>query len=278
MSNKHLLRPNQNKTVQLDVTPESAGWKYLSYKVIALKAGESYHHSTQDNEVALTLFSGSGMLRVGDESFEVARKGIFEELGPVLYVPPGREINVEADSDLHFAIGGAPAKGKYPVRLILPSEMKIELRGGGGANRQICHTLSHPLPAERLILYEVYVPGGQWSGWPPHCHDGYADSPRLDETYHFFTDPDYSFIMHRNYRVDNEFDETFTASNGDLVLVTQGFHSTAPAPNCTGYFLNYLAGELLDDARATPPYDDPTFAHIREDWNAHERTLPFFKA
>ena len=276
MSNEHFIKPNLDTTVQIDVTPESAGWEYLSYKVVTLRAGESHQHNTEGNEIALTLLSGSGTIRVGDESFAVSRKGIFEELGPVFYAPPGHEITIETESGLHFAIGGAPAEGKYPVRLFLPEEMKVELRGGGGANRQVCHTLSHPLPAERLILYEVYVPGGQWSGWPPHCHDGYAGSAHLDETYHFFTNPDYGFIMHRNYRVDSDFDETFTAGNGDLVLVTQGFHSTAPAPNCTGYFLNYLAGELIDDGRATPPYDDPTFAHIKEDWNDGMRSLPIF--
>ena len=49
--------------------------------------------------------------------------------------------------------------------------------------------LAHPLPAERLILYEVYVPRGGWSGWPPHCHDGYEGSPYLEETYYFRLDP-----------------------------------------------------------------------------------------
>ncbi len=273
----HLIRPNREATITIDVTPESAGWDYLSYQVLKLAAGESYTYQTSTNEVALTLLSGSGTLRVGDQSFEVARQGVFVELGPVLYVPPGHEVTVTADSNFEFAIGGAPAEGKYPVRLFLPEEIKAELRGGGSAHRQVCHTLSYPLPAERLILYEVYVPGGSWSGWPPHCHDGYGGSAHLDETYHFFTEPEYGFVMHRNYRVDTDFDETFTATNGDLVLVTQGFHSTAPAPNCNCYFLNYLAGELIDDARATPPFDDPTFAYIKEDWDANTRALPFFE-
>ena len=36
--------------------------------------------------------------------------------------------------------------------------MKQEVRGGGVAVRQVNHILAHPLPAERLILFEVYVP------------------------------------------------------------------------------------------------------------------------
>jgi len=274
---QHLIRPNRDATVTMEVTPESAGWDYLSYKVVSLKAGESHSHASESNEVALTLLSGAGRLEVGGQSFEVARKGVFDELGPVLYVPPGHTIEIEASSDFEFAIGGAPAEGKYPVRLITPDEIRTELRGGGTAYRQVCHTLSHPLPAERLILFEVYVPGGSWSGWPPHCHDGYGGSGHLDETYHFFTKPDYGYTFHRNYRLDTDFDETFAAQNGDLVLVTQGFHSTAPSPNCTLYFLNYLAGELLDEERGRPPYDDPAMAWIKEDWKGNTMELPIIK-
>lgn len=263
-----------DQQVLIDVTPESAGWEYLSYRVIRLAAGEQYAHQTAGNEIALVLLTGSGTLNANGETFKVARKDVFTELGPVLYAPPGVEVTVETTTGIEFAIGGAPAEGKYPVRLIRPEEIRREIRGGGAATRQICHTLSHPLPAERLILYEVYVPGGAWSGWPPHCHDGYAGSGHLDETYHFFINPEHGFGMHRNYRVDTDFDETFTFKNGDLVLVTQGFHATAAAPNFNVYFLNYLAGELIDDARGTPSFDDPDYAYIRNDWEADTLSLP----
>ena len=42
--------------------------------------------------------------------------------------------------------------------------MKKEFRDGGAARRQVNHVLAAPLPAERLILFEVYVPGGAWFG------------------------------------------------------------------------------------------------------------------
>lgn len=271
---KHLIKPNYNTSIVINVTPESAGWKYLSFKVVALQAGQSYTEQTGNSEVALVPLAGQGVLKVGGERFEVARKGVFAEMPHLLYVPPGKEITVETGTVFEFALGGAPAEGKYPLRLFAPAETKSEVRGGGAATRQVNHILAHPLPAERLILFEVYVPGGGWSGWPPHCHDGYQGSPYLEETYYFRTDPDYGFAMHRNYRVDNDFDEVFPVHNGELVLVTQGFHSTAAAPNCNLYFLNYLAGELLDDTRAIPPFDDPDFAWIKGDWDANTKKLP----
>jgi 5-deoxy-glucuronate isomerase len=132
------------------------------------------------------------------------------------------------------------------------------------------------MPAERLILFEVYVPGGAWSGYPPHCHDRYGDSAYLEETYYFRMTPEDGFGFHRNYRVDEPFDETFVIGHTDLVLVTKGFHSTAAAPGSNVYFLNYLSGELLDDDRGRPPYDDPRYAHLKGAWDEHTTKLPVF--
>ena len=272
----HLLRSNPEGTVALDVTPESAGWKGLRFRVSQLKAGETSEFSTGGDEFAITPLQGKYTITVGDQSFDISRSSVFDEMPHILYVPPGNDVRIIASSDCEFAAGGAPAEGKYPLRLFTPDEMHGEVRGGGAAKRQVNHVLAHPLPAERLILFEVYVPGGIWSGWPPHCHDGFQESAYLEETYYFRTDPDYSFAFHRNYRIDEDFDESFAVGDRDLVLVTKGFHATAAAPNSKLYFLNYLAGDLYDDERARPPHDDPKFAWIRQDWEANPTTLPLF--
>lgn len=271
---EHLIKSNDDQQIVMDITPESADWDYLSYRIVRLSAGDTYSHNTDGIEIALVPLEGAGNLTVDEQTFSVSRTSVFEELPHVLYVPPDNEVNVTATSDFEFAIGSAPAEGVYPIRLFKPEEMKVEVRGGGAATRQVNHILAHPLPAERLILFEVYVPGGAWSGYPPHCHDGYGDSAYLEETYYFRMQPENSFGFHRNYRVDTDFDETFVIKNKDCVLVTQGFHSTAAAPEANIYFLNYLAGELLNDERKTPPYDDPEYAYLRGNLDGKALSLP----
>ena len=270
----HYVKPNLNSSTLINVTPQSAGWKYLSFKVLAIKAGEKFQHATQGEEFALVSLKGEMRVEVDQDRFALRRKNFFSEMPFVLYAPPRKTIIVEAITDVEFAIGGAPAEGKYPTRLFAPSEMKAEIRGGGAARRQVNHILQHPLPAERLILFEVYVPGGAWSGWPPHCHDGYMGSPYLEEVYYYRIEPQNGFAIHRNYRKDKIFDELFTVQNGDAVLVTQGFHPVAVAPGSNVYFLNYLAGDLLNEARETPPYDDPDYAWIKDRWEENLLKLP----
>lgn len=271
------LKSNYEDMIVLDVTPESANWAYLSFRVIRLQGEQVYLHQTHDTELALVPLEGSGVAQTQAGDIPLSRKGVFQEKPSVVYFPPGQEFGVVAQGSFEFAIGAAPAEGKYPLRVFSPDEIKAEVRGGGAARRQVHHTLAHPLPAERLILYEVYVPGGAWSGYPPHCHDGYGGSEHLDETYYFRTDPAVGVALHRNYRRDTDFEEIFAVRNTDLVLVTQGFHSTSAAPGSNLYFLNYLAGELVEDGRKTPPYDDPDYAWLKDNYTSNLMQLPIMR-
>ncbi len=271
---EHHLFPNPNSELKLSVTPASAGWRYLSFSALTLSSGSVHTHATENTEVAIVPLSGEGRVTVGDQSFALQRENVFAGKPHVLYVPPRQEIKIEAVREFEFSLGGAPAEGRYPVCLFKPEEMRSEMRGGGSALRQVNHILAAPLPAERLILFEVYVPGGTWSGWPPHCHDGYEGSPYLEEVYYFRFSPTYGFGIQRNYRKDEDFDEVFAVRHGEAVLVTKGFHPTTASPGSNMYFLNYLAGDLLDEARATPPVDDTDFSWMKQDWDGKRLTLP----
>lgn len=274
MNPQHHRQPSADGTVRLSVTPEDAGWEYLAFSVVELGPGDTHAHLLSDRETAIVPLSGAGTARAGDVAFDLSRRSVFEEMPHVLYAPPGTPIEVSAAGRLEFAIGSAPAEGKYPTRLFTPAEMTSEIRGGGAARRQVNHVLAPPLPAERLILYEVYVPRGTWSGWAPHCHDGRDGSPYLEETYYFRLDPDDGFAIHRNWRAEEDFDEQFTAHDREVVLVTKGYHSSVACPSSHMFFLNYLAGELVDQERRTPPCFHDAYTWIQDDWEQGAWDLP----
>ena len=258
----------------VSITVEEAGWHYLDFAVHRLSPNDSIEVAHRDTEVAIVPLEGSMGVYAAEEVFILSRSDVFSEAPRVVYVPPGARLVIKAITSVAFAVGGAPAYGRYPVRLFEPSEMEIEIRGGGAAVRQVSHILAAPLPAERLVLYEVVAPRGTWCGWPPHCHDGFGGSPYLEETYYFrFSRPE-GYALHHNYRVDEPFNEIYVARDGDLVLVPRGYHTTVASPGSHMYFLNYLAGELMNDDRARPPCFDARHAWISDAWEANPLKLP----
>ena len=108
------LKSNYSDMIVLDVTPESANWEHLSFRVIRLQGEQVYLHQTQDTELALVPLEGSGVVQTEAGDFPLQRAGVFQEKPSVLYVPPGQEFGVIAQGSFEFAIGAAPAEGKYP--------------------------------------------------------------------------------------------------------------------------------------------------------------------
>lgn len=268
----------------MKVTPESVGWHYLTFAVVDLAPGESYSQTLPDQETAVVPLQGVGTIELDGVTTTVERESVFTGLAPVGYAPPGVPVTVGGGTaGFRFAIGSAPAEGRYPARIIEPSTIRSEVRGGGAAHRFVNHTLAPPVEAERLILYEVYVPRGTWSGWAPHRHDGIEGSPYLEETYYFRLDRPEGFWMHRNWddartpeSVRGEWEQVVSGGDGDCALVPGGYHSSVACPGANMYFLNYLAGEPVADERATPPCFHSDYTWIESDWGAGAWTLPLF--
>jgi 5-deoxy-glucuronate isomerase len=275
------IRPTDGPGVVLSADPSSAGWGNLAFAVVDVRAEVPHEDRSDDRETAIVTLSGAGRVVVDGANHEISRTSVFDEVGRIVYVPPRVPFRVETDDAVTVAIGSAPATGRLPARVIEPGEMRSEIRGGGQSYRQVIHSLAHPLPAERLIIYEVYIPRGTWAGWPPHRHDGVEGSPYLEETYYFRLDRPEGYVLHRNFNdgaapagEPPDFDEVSVARDGDLVLVPMGYHTTVSSPGSNMYFLNYLAGDLELDERRTPPCFHSDHTWIEADWTAGAWELP----
>ncbi len=263
-----LLYKPGSAPVKIAVTPDTAGWRFLRFYAVELAPGEGYRYQKAEEEAALVPIQGEARIRLGDEVYETRRKSVFEELPEVFYAPPGVALEVEAKGPFAFAVGSAPAEGRLPPRRIRPEEIAVEIRGGENVTRQISHILAPPLPAERLLLFEVYTPSGNWSSWPPHRHDGRLGSPYLEEVYYYRIAPKNGWAIQRVYAED--LDELVQVADGEAVLVPRGYHPVVAAPGSNVYYLNYLAGE----ERTTRVVDDPEWAWMREDWSGRRLNLP----
>jgi 5-deoxy-glucuronate isomerase len=247
-----------------DVTPESAAWRYLSFRV----EHAPFDGRADGEEVALVVLGGRCSVESDSERWALGgRESVFDGMPWALYLPLGSSYRVEGDAAV--AVCGARCETRREAVLVRPEDVEIEVRGAGNATRQINHLVKPEFPAERLLVVEVFTPSGNWSSYPPHKHD--EDNPPgevvLEETYYFRTRDPAAFAVQRLYSPEHALDLTATVRDGDLLLVPWGYHTTAAAHGYDLYYLNALAG----DRRSMAAADDPALAWVRAAWAGMEK-------
>ena len=230
------------------IDPESAGWDWTTFHVYRLVPGQRVARPADDNERLLLVLEGKASLRVGDEDLGVqgSRMSVFDgPPPPVLLVEPGRSLEAVAVTGALIAIGAALGGEVRRTALIAPEDILVEARGEGNTARRIHHLLPPSAEAGRLIAFEVYTPGGNWSSYPPHKHD--TENPpveaRLEELYYYkFAKPAQAFAFARVYTADRSLDEALTPMDGDVVLIPEGYHPVGVPAGYDCYYLNVMAG------------------------------------
>ena len=254
------------------LTPDSAGWRHLGVEIRTVAVSEQITVDSTTHETAIVLVEGTVDVRGSGLDSTIVRKSVFTGLADLTYVPPGSPVTVTARETSELALGSAPARGLHPPRIVWRHEMASVVRGGGPAVRQVVTPLEHPVPAESLIVYEGWVPRGNWTGWPPHRHDGVDGSPYLEETYYYRFDRPVGFGYHRNWAADLDYDESTPIRDRTLVPVPRGWHLCTAGPAANMWLLNFLAGTPAD--RPRPPCFDADEIWIADDWARGLLTLP----
>ncbi|RYG16496.1 MAG: 5-deoxy-glucuronate isomerase [Caulobacteraceae bacterium] len=238
--------PDANGAV-LEVTPQSAGWEHVGFKVVNLVAGGRYEGGETGREACLVIVSGTASVEAGGQTFAGlgGRATPFEDKAPgAVYVPAGETYRVTADGPVELAICSAPGSGQGEPRLIAEGDMPREVRGSGTNTRYVRNILPESQPAEGLLVVEVITPGGHWSSYPPHKHDTATptEETALEETYYHRINPPQGFAVQRVYTDDRSLDETVSVEDGDVVMVPRGYHPVGAPHGYDVYYLNVMAG------------------------------------
>ena len=263
------------------VTPEIAGWTYSGMDVYTLRPGRVISITMTGVEGVLLPLSAQDVdVTVDGEAVHLAgREGVFAAVSDWLYVPLGATVTMQgAGGDV--ALCTARATQVHPVAHTAAAQVPVEVRGAGFATRQVTNiaTPDSFTAADKINVCEVITPGGNWSSWPPHRHDGRHDCPVTNEEIYYFRigrqdsphgDPAGQGLFHV-YTVDGTVDETVTLHDGDVYLVPEGYHGpTVAPPEYPMYFLNVLAGPA--DDRTMAFCDDPEHHWIRDAWQTQEQ-------
>jgi 5-deoxy-glucuronate isomerase len=281
------LRRQRTADRRVSVDPSIAGWRYLSFETLTLRADETLDLCAGGHETAVVVLGGGGV-RVAPAGWAAlqldGRRSVFDGLPWAAYMPARTDARITGLPVDHLgcvdiAVARAPASirsescvSASPI-LIRPTDCAIEVRGAGNATRQITHILPPGFPADRLLPVEVYTPSGNWSSWPPHKHDQDAmpNEAVLEEVHSYrFRRPAQDWAIQRVYRrtgtplytSSGPRDGLWTVHDVDTVIVPDGYHPFVTAHGIDAYYLNALAG----DRRTMACSFDPDLDFVRDAW------------
>ena len=275
-----LIKPNFEDEEYIQVTPQKAGWDLLHFAARKMRPGQTWRHFTGENELALVVLGGVCSVRSSRGAWEAIgrRPDVFSGMPYSLYLPRRTEFSVQALGDVvDVAYGWCATDQDHPVQLVPPSEVSIEIRGGGNATRQINNMIPPGFDCHRMVVVEVYTPSGNWSSYPPHKHDEHREDENgvlleadLEEVYFYKIDKPEGYAYQRVYTPDRRLDELILVQNSQLVLSPEGYHPVVSAHGYTTYYLNMLAGSAQSLANA----DDPDYAWVKSTWTEQDPRLP----
>ncbi len=275
--------------VIVEVRPEQAGWRTLWFQSRRLAPAEQWRFDSGERELALVALGGQLDVSSSRGSWGGIgrRPSVFAGLPHALYLPRRTTGTATAKTACQFAVVSVETGKDFPPREIRPSEISVEIRGGDNATRQINSIIPPGFPCDRLVVVEVYTPGGNWSSYPPHKHDrekfdqsGTLLEADLDEIYYYRFDPSEGYALQRIYTGSDSplacagcpIDVTVTARDNDVVLIPEGYHPVSSPVGFTTYYLNALAGS----AQTLAASDDPRYAWIKSSYRSRDPRVPLY--
>jgi 5-deoxy-glucuronate isomerase len=248
----------------------------MRFFVRRLQQGEFYRTRSEKEEAAFVILGGTCVADWGEGPQRIGkRKDVFDGFPYALYLPSGNEVAFTAESTCEIAECRVPSEARLAPKLITPRDVVSSLRGGGNASRQIVDVIRPDFPADKLVVIEVYTPGGNWSSYPPHKHDVHSPPKEvdLDEIYYYRIGQPEGFAFQHLYPADQSSELTLKPMDGDAVLVRSGYHPVVAGPGYNVYYLNFLAGS----ARTLAVTEDPNHVWIRDTWRETDPRLPLIK-
>jgi 5-deoxy-glucuronate isomerase len=268
--------PAQHSGELLDLSRQKAKWEWMSFFVRRLGPGDVHQSRTKMEEAAFVILGGICLADWGLDKQRIGkRKNVFDGFPYTLYLPCENQVTFTAETICEIAECRVPSEARLEPRLITPDEVVSTLRGGGNASRQIVDVIPPAFPADKLIVVEVYTPGGNWSSYPPHKHDVHNPPTEvdLDEIYYYRINPSEGFAFQHLYSGENAAGRMLKTKDGDVVLVRSGYHPVVAGPGYDVYYLNFLAGS----SRTMAVTEDPQHVWIRSTWKQPDPRLPLVR-
>ncbi len=253
------------------VSPMCAPLEHITLAVSRMREGQTQRFKAEGYEAAIVLLNGR-LTVSGDAIRQPAyfeRQSVFKEPASTLYLAPGDEITLRAQSATEIAVAQAPSDtaGQRRTRIILPVDLRRREVGKDNWCRTVYDIIPGDFAADKLIVGETFNPPGNWSSSPPHKHDRH-NPPReskFEEVYFYRFDPPQGFALQRVYSAERDLNICYAVEHNDVVVLPRGYHPVVAAPGYQLYYLWILAGH----SREPVWFEDPAHSWIH---NSHHQS------
>lgn len=243
----------------------------LSYlNVLRLDAGMTQTVEAPTCELLCVVLSGRADIAACAQEFKnVGRRAdIWDGPADSVYCGTCPRVTVRALRDgTEVAVAGGLCEQPFAPFRIPPEAVELVEVGSREthSHRRVFHILGENAAdrAGRLLVSEVYVDDGCWSGFPPHKHDTERPPEETDfeEIYHYRYRPENGFGAQFCYDGDGVEPVVEMVRHRDTFLIDRGYHPTVTSPGYQGYLLTILVGRKQ---RALAPNFDPRHRHLME--------------
>lgn len=273
----------------VEVTPERAGWEYIHFQARRLGPGHTWEFATGEHELAIVPLGGILQIETNHGTWnEVGgRANVFAGPPHALYLPRHTSLRATAQAECEFAVAWVATDQDHPPQFVTPGDTTREIRGGDNVTRQINGILPPGFNCHKLVIVEVYTPGGNWSSYPPHKHDVHREDGEgrlleadLEEIYYYKLDKPEGYAYQRVYTDEHSplhqagtpIDALMLARDNHVVIVPEGYHPVVSAPGYTTYYLNVLAGS----AQSLANMDDPRYSWVKDQYSGTDSRIPIY--
>ncbi|MEW9668299.1 5-deoxy-glucuronate isomerase [Ammoniphilus sp. 3BR4] len=253
-------KAQQAEGYQEIIREEDQVLKYLAFGKLSLKQGQTYESQTNGYETSLVILTGKATIAAEGQKWDNlgGRSSVFEGRATTVFVPCQSAYQIIAATDVEIAVCKVKAEEKFAPFVITPEEVTVHYRGKAQWSRQVHDIIADNADnrVQRTVLGETFSDPGQWSGYPPHKHDGEfaPEEPNLEEIYYYQVNPEQGFGVQLHYTKDLSIDDAHIIRHGDSFAIDKGYHPVVAGGGYQVYYLWFMAG---DTGRTLKPYEDP---------------------
>lgn len=247
---------------QVDIS--DSGFKFIKeFVLLNLENNKRYDIAASPHETGLLILEGRCSLQIDGKLKKGigSRDSVFSGKPTAVYIPIDTPFTLWSAKG-SVAICRAACDVKTEPVVIQPDQIKVTDVGRDNWSREVRIAIGPESPSVNLIIGETINPPGNWSGTPPHKHEGdelHGESLH-EELYYFKTDKPQGWGIERFYSPEQGINELIYLRENTVTFMPWGYHQIVAAPGYTLYYLFSLAGK----GKELSPREDPDHNWIKQ--------------